>query len=82
MATPRDPYRPVSCSLHDRLEAAAVKRDVVRVDFVSAGGAPHVTRGSIRDIVTRGGAEYLVMANGVEIRLDRVTAVGVLSPQR
>lgn len=73
-----DRYRPVSCSLHDRLEAAAVRRELVRVDFVSPGGASHVTEGTIRDIVTREGAEYLLMASGFEIRLDRVTA---LSPR-
>ncbi len=72
-ASDADPYHPIDCSLHDRFEAAAVRRQPVRVEWSEASGSSRETRGTIRDIVVRGGAEYLVMADGPEIRMDRIT---------
>jgi transcriptional antiterminator Rof (Rho-off) len=66
------PYVPIDCSLHDRFEAAAVRRDRVRVEWTESAEALHTVEGTIRDIVVRGGAEYLVMSDGPEIRLDRI----------
>ena len=67
-----DLYHPVDCSLHDRFEDAAVRGVPVRIDWAEPSGPSRQATGTIRDIVVRGGAEYLVMADGAEIRLDRI----------
>lgn len=63
-------YVPIACSLHDRMEAAAVRRTTVEVEWTSERGAT-VSRGSIDDIRVRDGAEYLIIGDE-SIRLDRI----------
>lgn len=64
-------YQPIACSLHDRMEAAAVRRTTVRLRWRSETG-PEVSEGLIQDIVVRDGAEYLLLGEGLEIRLDHI----------
>lgn len=74
-ATQDTPYRPIACATHDRLEAIAVKgREGVFIwESASGGTASAVSR--IRDIKVQGGAEFLVLWDGTEIRLDRLRKV-------
>jgi transcriptional antiterminator Rof (Rho-off) len=65
-----EPYRPIDCSMHDRLEAAAVRRERVRILWRAPGGEVGETHALIRDIMVRDGAEFLLMNDGTEIRLD------------
>lgn len=69
------PYRPIACGSHDRLEAIAVKRreGVFLWESSTGGTASAVAR--IRDIKVQDGAEFLVLADGTEIRLDRLRKV-------
>lgn len=68
--TPAGDYVPIACSLHDELEAAAVRRQVVRVAWSDEGEAREAV-GPIRDIAVEDGAEYLVIGEA-RIRLDRI----------
>lgn len=61
-------YVPIDCSVHDRFEAAATRRETVAITWYSSG-APVVTRGRIDDIRVQDGAEYLVIGTDL-IRLD------------
>ncbi len=76
-----EPYLPIDCSLHDRFESAAVRRERVRVTWTTSSGdesgGPMESVGMIRDVVARDGAEYLVMSNGSEIRLDRIVSFAI-----
>lgn len=69
------PYRPIACATHDRLEAIAVKgrEGVFLWESPSGGEASAVSR--IRDIQVRNGAEFLVLSDGTEVRLDRLRKV-------
>lgn len=62
-------YRPISCSLHDRFEAAVVRRIPVTIEWA---GAEEPYRGRILDVVVRSGAEYLVLEGDQTVRLDLV----------
>lgn len=66
-------YRPIACSTHDRLEAAATLRTPMRVRWRSDDGSEEVT-GVIEDIYIESGAEYLRIA-GHAVRLDRLESV-------
>lgn len=77
MNAPRQrPYTPISCALHDCLEAAATRRRIVTIEFRPAplGDIERVEDG-ITDIVVRGGVEYVLLASGREIRLDDLVRV-------
>ena len=67
-------YEPVSCDYHDQLEAAAMHKDEVELEF-DVEGVPQKARGRVEDVYTADGAEYIRFAgeNGkVEIRLDHI----------
>ena len=67
-------YEPVSCDYHDQLEAAAMRKNVVELEF-ELEGVPQKERGKIEDVYTTDGAEYIKFASdagSVEIRLDQI----------
>jgi Rho-binding antiterminator len=72
-----DDYAPVSCDYHDQLEAAAVTRKEVVLEFEDKG-VRQKERGRIGDVYTAEGAEF-VRLNAThgdrEIRLDRIVSI-------
>ena len=68
-------YEPVSCDYHDELEAAAVQRSRVELEFDLEGRSQHGS-GKIADVYTANGAEWVrfVSDDGgpLEIRLDHI----------
>lgn len=70
-----DPYRPIDCSLHDQLLARATLRTPTSITYRSNGGDPLTARGVIEDVFTRGGAEFLRLKGGIEIRLDKIASI-------
>ena len=67
-------YEPVSCDYHDQLEAAAMHKDEVELEF-DVEGVPQKARGRVEDVYTADGAEYIRFAGDsgkVEIRLDHI----------
>jgi transcriptional antiterminator Rof (Rho-off) len=69
-------YRPIDCDLHSVLELLAMRRTRGVVCVIGPGGAKAPTEGTIVDVTTLAGAEYLdvVDARGVahRFRLDRI----------
>lgn len=78
-----DPYRPIACGLHDELQLRAMRRIAVTLRYReddggdAPGDEPTVREraGRVVDVRTRAGAEYLVLDDGTEIRLDRLVEV-------
>jgi Rho-binding antiterminator len=70
------PYRPIDCDLHDALEAAAIRREMLRVRFLDVNGEYQQCHTRIVDVFSRNGAEYLSLETGETVRLDRLVAVG------
>ena len=68
-------YTPLSCSLHDELEALAVRRERVRIRFRDSEGTEREVHGSIVDVWSEGGAEHLRCDDGTTIRLDRLVEI-------
>jgi Rho-binding antiterminator len=74
-------YRPLECGLHDRLESLATLGRQVRIRYL-AGRSEAETSDRIVDVFARDGAEYVRLASGPEIRLDRLRTVdGVVFDQ-
>ena len=68
-------YRPIDCSLHDRLEAASTLRKIVAISYRTAQGELVEIEDRILDIFSRDGAEYLRLSSTADIRLDDLCSV-------
>lgn len=67
-------YEPISCDYHDQLEAAAMHRREVELEFDLEGVAQR-ERGRIADVYSADGAEFVRFESEtgpLEIRLDRI----------
>jgi transcriptional antiterminator Rof (Rho-off) len=69
------PYTPISCSLHDELEARATRRTTAAIEFTGNDGPLHLVRTIIVDVFSRAGVEYLKTFEGTVIRLDALVSV-------
>ncbi len=72
-----DRYEPVSCDYHDELEAAAMHKKDVELEF-DLEGVTQKERGRIADVFTANGAEFVKFATGggqLEIRLDQIISM-------
>lgn len=72
-----EPYRPISCDYHDELEAAAMHKEQVDLEF-ELEGVTQRERGVVDDVYTAGGAEFVRFRTGqgsVEIRLDHIISM-------
>lgn len=70
-------YEPVSCDYHDQLEAAAMHKKDVELEF-ELEGVTQRERGKIADVFTADGAEFVKFESPdgpLEIRLDRIISV-------
>ncbi|HEY8469009.1 MAG TPA: hypothetical protein VIL18_05170 [Longimicrobiales bacterium] len=65
-------YSPISCALHDRLEALATLGQPCRIVYRDADGSSRETVERIVDVFARAGEEFVRTAAGLEIRLDRL----------
>jgi Rho-binding antiterminator len=70
-------YEPVSCDYHDQLEAAAMHRSEVELEF-ELDGMTQKERGRVEDVFTADGAEYIRFSSPkeqLEIRLDHIISM-------
>ncbi|RYG42782.1 hypothetical protein EON79_18230 [bacterium] len=70
-----NPYVPIDCEFHDRLESATVLRASVTLTIASESGSSELM-GRITDVFVKDEAEYLTLDTSDEpIRLDRVLEI-------
>lgn len=72
-------YVSIDCDQHSELERLAMRRARVSVRWLPPGEAGQTTQGVVIDVLTRAGAEYLVLlgpeGNESSIRLDRLLSL-------
>jgi transcriptional antiterminator Rof (Rho-off) len=73
------PYVPIDCDQHSALEVLAMRRTAVSLQAVDDAGVEILLQGRVRDLVTRAGAEFLVLEDEercrYSIRLDHLRAL-------
>ena len=78
---PEPAYTPIACAMHDRLESWAVRRMPVEVTWRD-GDAEHTVTTTLDDVFSRGGADWVRLGTGTEVRADRLVSVGGLRVRR
>ena len=72
-------YLPIACDLYSELEVLADRRTEVIAEAETAAGMVEKVRGRVLDLVTRDGAEYLLLAREsaetLPLRLDRLRSL-------
>jgi len=72
-------YVPIDCDQHSVLELLAMRRPRVSVQSKSPQGTVSVVEAIVSDVLTRDGAEYLILLGPADkelsIRLDRLLSL-------
>lgn len=68
-------YQPIDCNFYDILEALATRKRYVRIQYKTAIHQFKSEDSIIRDLYIKQGYEYMKLANGTEVRLDRLVSV-------
>lgn len=68
-------YKPIDCSFYDILEALATKKRYVRIQYKTELHEFQTVDALIKDLYSKQGIEYMLLANGQEIRLDLLVNV-------
>jgi len=70
-------YKPVNCSLYDRIESLAISKHKVRLEYLDKQSQTDEISDVIDNVFSKGNAEYLVIGNK-EIRLDFIKSINEL----
>lgn len=69
------PYKPIDCGFHDVLLHVATRRIYSRIHYITDIGEICYIDALINDVFTRNKEEFMVLASGEEIRLDKIIQV-------
>ena len=68
-------YIPIGCQYYDVLELNASRKAVCTIAYFETEKKVRVVESTIEDIYTKDKAEFLKLADGSEIRLDKILSV-------
>jgi Rho-binding antiterminator len=68
-------YQRISCDYYDNLEAWATLKTLCHIIYLSETGEQKSTQGLITDLFAENHAEYMVLNNGLTIRLDYILSI-------
>ncbi|MCX2742551.1 hypothetical protein OO013_01670 [Mangrovivirga sp. M17] len=69
------PYKPISCSFYDYLEAYIIEGSQHKVIYKSEQGSMETTYVKLKDLRTDSGEEFLYLENGTKLRLDKLIGI-------
>ncbi|MEN8247642.1 MAG: hypothetical protein ABFS32_01815 [Bacteroidota bacterium] len=67
-----DAYKPISCSLYDRMESDAAFSKTSEIEYKKDDELVSV-QSKIKTFKVENGAEYMILDDGTKIRLDHLT---------
>ncbi|MEM9260476.1 MAG: hypothetical protein AAGA62_12575 [Bacteroidota bacterium] len=71
----RTNYQPINCNFYDNFEAAIVTKRSVELVYLDVWGEPVTTNTQLADLKTKQTEEYVQLASGEWLRLDRIVSV-------
>ena len=72
-------YIPINCSYYDELEAAATQAKIVKLIYRDQSGEKQLDI-RIVNLYTKNKEEFMVLENGLEIRLDHLLSIDGKTP--
>ena len=75
------PYQPISCNFYDELTLLAMRGQTCEIKIVDEAGQTQQFKGIIKDLETRSGEEFMILADGQRYRLDQIQQINDLSPK-
>lgn len=75
-----DKYKTVSCHFYDELEALAVKKVVCKIQYFDNENENEI-EDTIIDFKTKNKEEFVILSNGIQIRLDKIIKINNLIPK-
>lgn len=72
---PDDKYFPIDCGFYDHIEAAIVQKRTVWLEYRDDAGDLVCLQTRLQDTQTSAGAEFLILPDGVRIRMDRLISL-------
>jgi len=73
--TPRTNYHPINCNFYDNFEAAVVQKRCVVLEYRSVRNKVSRIHTRLNDLTTHRTEEYVQLANGEWLRLDRIISI-------
>ena len=68
-------YTPIGCQYYDVLELNASRKTVCTIAYFETESKVRTVKSTIEDIFTKEKAEFLKLADGSEVRLDKILSV-------
>ena len=68
-------YNPINCNLYDELEILAMRKQRTSIVYMDNETKVELQDALIKNLYSREKIEYMVLENGVEIRLDQLIQV-------
>jgi|AntRauTorckE5430_2_1112549.scaffolds.fasta_scaffold04863_2 Rho-binding antiterminator len=68
-------YTPIDCNFYDTLEANAVLKKIVIIEYMDDSGTVQTTEQRIVDLFVKNKIEFMKLENSLEIRLDYLKSV-------
>ena len=76
-------YTPIDCNTYDILLAKATLSVVCNIEYIAKNGDTEQLKATIIDIYTKAKEEFMVLNNGLVLRLDEIISVdGELIPKK
>ncbi len=68
-------YKPIGCQYYDVLELNSSRKTVCTIAYFETEKTVRTVESTIEDIFTKDKVEFLKLADGTEIRLDKILSV-------
>jgi len=68
-------YKPIGCQYYDVLELNASRKTVCTIAFFETEKSVRTVESIIEDVFSKDKEEFLKLADGTEIRLDKILSV-------
>ncbi|MCU0437391.1 MAG: DUF2024 family protein [Raineya sp.] len=75
LADAKKAYTPISCNYHDMLLAKATQKEYCKIQYFTEIREFITTNAVIKDVFTKNKEEFMQLATGETIRLDRIVSV-------
>ncbi len=75
----KDKYKPIDCGIYDHFEMNAILKKKIYFEYLDENQNIQTISSIIKTLKTQNKEEFMILENGLEIRLDKIKKWKVLS---